>query len=203
MISLRGNYPESLSLAQSEMISSGNGLILSGWSSVANRIYKTGKVGFMSFKQPALEQIEFLQKTKAVHLLIRPSSLRLLLIHIHENAIELPHLKYIWTTSERVDDSLRDLCKRLLKCKLIENYSAGETGHMALQCPDADHLHVMSETHHLEILNAEGKSCAVGQIGRVIVTPLHNFAMPLLRYEIGHETERGGELVRVGVGFLY
>lgn len=191
MISLRGNYPESLSLAQSEMISSGKGLILSGWSSVANRIYKTGKMGFMSFKQPVHKQIEFLQKTKAVHLLIRPSSLRLLLIHIHENSIELPHLKYIWTTSERVDDSLRDLCKGLLKCKLIENYSAGETGYMALQCPEAEHLHVMSETHHLEILNAEGNSCAIGQIGRVIATPLHNFAMPLLRYEIGDEAERG------------
>ena len=30
-----------------------------------------------------------------------------------------------------------------------------------------------------------------GQVGRVVVTPLHNFAMPLLRYAIGDEAEPG------------
>jgi len=29
------------------------------------------------------------------------------------------------------------------------------------------------------------EACAPGEIGRVVVTPLHNFAMPLFRYDIG------------------
>jgi phenylacetate-coenzyme A ligase PaaK-like adenylate-forming protein len=43
----------------------------------------------------------------------------------------------------------------------------------------------------VEVLDAEGAPCKPGEIGRVVVTPLHNFAMPLLRYEIGDEAEVG------------
>jgi phenylacetate-CoA ligase len=43
----------------------------------------------------------------------------------------------------------------------------------------------------VEVLDADGRVCAPGEIGRVVVTPLHNFATPLLRYEIGDEAEAG------------
>jgi phenylacetate-CoA ligase len=36
-----------------------------------------------------------------------------------------------------------------------------------------------------EILNEDGAPCSAGQTGRVVVTDLHNFATPLIRYEIG------------------
>ena len=47
----------------------------------------------------------------------------------------------------------------------------------------------MSEGVKLEILDADDKPCPPGSIGRVIVTPLHNFAMPLIRYELGDYAE--------------
>jgi phenylacetate-CoA ligase len=34
--------------------------------------------------------------------------------------------------------------------------------------------------------------CAPGETGRVVVSNLHNFAMPLLRYELGDYAEAGG-----------
>jgi phenylacetate-CoA ligase len=43
----------------------------------------------------------------------------------------------------------------------------------------------------LELLNADGSNCAPGETGRVVITPLHNFAMPLIRYEIGDYAEAG------------
>jgi phenylacetate-CoA ligase len=43
----------------------------------------------------------------------------------------------------------------------------------------------------VEVLDDSGAPCAPGQAGRVVVTPLHNFAMPLLRYELGDEAEVG------------
>jgi len=43
----------------------------------------------------------------------------------------------------------------------------------------------------VEILNDENEACAPGEVGRVVVTPLRNFAMPLLRYEIGDYAEMG------------
>ena len=43
------------------------------------------------------------------------------------------------------------------------------------------------QSEHLlvEILDEGGRACLPGQIGRVVVTDLYNYAMPLLRYRIG------------------
>jgi len=37
----------------------------------------------------------------------------------------------------------------------------------------------------VEILDDAGQACGVGDTGRLVLTPLHNLATPLLRYEIG------------------
>jgi phenylacetate-CoA ligase len=51
---------------------------------------------------------------------------------------------------------------------------------------------VQSETVLLEVLDEQGRPCAPGAVGRVVVTPLYNFAMPLLRYAIGDYAMVGG-----------
>jgi phenylacetate-CoA ligase len=43
----------------------------------------------------------------------------------------------------------------------------------------------------VEILDAQGRPCRPGEIGRVVATPLHNVAMPLLRYELDDYAEVG------------
>lgn len=74
---------------------------------------------------------------------------------------------------------------------VVDMYSTQEVGYIALQCPDYDHYHVMAEDLLVEILDDEGRACEPGQIGKVVVTTLHNFAMPLLRYEVGDYAEVG------------
>ncbi len=62
---------------------------------------------------------------------------------------------------------------------------------IALQCPEHPHYHVQAESVLVEILNGGGKPCAPGETGRMVVTDLHNFATPLIRYEIGDHAEVG------------
>ena len=76
-------------------------------------------------------------------------------------------------------------------CPSLTPTAAEEFGYLALQCPEHEHYHVQSENVLVEILNDDGEPCQRGEIGRVIVTSLHNFAMPLLRYEIGDYAEVG------------
>lgn len=64
-------------------------------------------------------------------------------------------------------------------------YSANEVGYVALQCPELGRYHVQAEDVLVEIIGDDGRTCGVGESGRVVVTSLHNFAMPLLRYELG------------------
>ncbi len=70
-------------------------------------------------------------------------------------------------------------------------YSCEELGFLALQCPQHEHYHVQSESVLVEVLDEQGNPCAPGQIGRVVLTSLHNFAMPLIRYAIGDYAEVG------------
>ena len=62
---------------------------------------------------------------------------------------------------------------------------------MALQCPDFDHYHVQGEVARVEVLDESGRPCPAGAVGRVVVTPLHNLATPLIRYAIGDYAEVG------------
>jgi phenylacetate-CoA ligase len=43
----------------------------------------------------------------------------------------------------------------------------------------------------VEVLNADDRPCRPGEVGRVVVSTLLNFAAPLLRYEIGDMAEVG------------
>jgi phenylacetate-CoA ligase len=42
----------------------------------------------------------------------------------------------------------------------------------------------MAERVLVEVLDSEGNPCAPGETGRLVVSSLHNFAMPLIRYEL-------------------
>jgi phenylacetate-CoA ligase len=63
---------------------------------------------------------------------------------------------------------------------------------MALQCPETGRYHVQSESVLLEVLDDAGRPCAPGEVGRIVATSLHNFAQPMIRYDIGDYAEVGG-----------
>ena len=69
--------------------------------------------------------------------------------------------------------------------RCISIYSSKEAGHMASQCPAHNHFHIAGELVFLEVLNERNLPCAAGETGRVVVTPFHSTAQPLVRYEQG------------------
>jgi len=52
-------------------------------------------------------------------------------------------------------------------------------------------MHIQSENVLVEILDADNQPCAPGQTGRLVISSLHNFATPLIRYEIGDHATAG------------
>jgi phenylacetate-CoA ligase len=85
----------------------------------------------------------------------------------------------------------RNACREAWGVPLAHIYRAEEVGPLALQCPEHEHFHVQSEQALVEVLDAQGMACAPGETGRVVATPLNNFAMPLIRYEVGETAEVG------------
>ena len=70
-------------------------------------------------------------------------------------------------------------------------YSTEETGCIAFECAEHGRLHVQAEDVLVDVLDDAGRPCAAGAVGQVVVTPLHNFAMPLIRYAVGDLAEVG------------
>ena len=65
-----------------------------------------------------------------------------------------------------------------------EDYGCAEAGAMAAECSFRNGLHPFEELFHIEVLR-NGRPVRDGEIGKIFVTDLSNYAMPLIRYEIG------------------
>jgi phenylacetate-CoA ligase len=105
----------------------------------------------------------------------------------------LPKLREVATLGEALDAGVREACEKSWKVKVVDAYSSQELGLIAAQCPDhpKQHYHVVAENVLLEVLNERGEPARPGEVGRMVLTDLHNFATPLIRYEIGDLAEMG------------
>ena len=114
-----------------------------------------------------------------------PSVLNAMLDIVERGGRPFDGLAHVRCMSEMVHPELRERTRAVLGLAIEDAYTSEEFGFIALQCPDADGYHVMAETHIVEVVDGVGEPCAPGEWGRVLVTDLHNFATPLIRYQIG------------------
>jgi phenylacetate-CoA ligase len=168
-----------------------HGLTQSRWDDTATFPFMTGPAITLSISASIAEQAEWLARQDPDYLLTYPSNLRFLAGHCREHGITLPHLEHVITMGEVLNPEARQECGRAWDAPVIDVYSAQEVGIIALQCPISERHHVQSERIFVEVVDDEGVPCGPGQTGRVLVTPLHNYAMPLLRYELGDYAEVG------------
>jgi len=109
------------------------------------------------------------------------------LLDEYEDGVPAPRgLEQVLTVGEHVPDALRARCRDLLGASIRDRYSCEEAGPIAFQCPhDESRYHVAVSNVVLEVVDEQGQACAEGQAGRVLVTGLHNWASPFIRYDVG------------------
>src|SRR5690606_21349580 len=91
-------------------------------------------------------------------------------------------LKCIITTSELLDSISREFLESRSGLRVYNEYGCGEVGSIAHEC-ESGRLHVMSDNVVLECVPSESK--LPDGLGELLVTDLHNTAMPLIRYKLG------------------
>jgi phenylacetate-CoA ligase len=155
-------------------------------------LYKTGPMTVFYHLQPIPRQVELLEARSPQYLVIYPSNARALCRYARQRPVRLPDLRAVLTYGEPVHPDVRAACRETWGVPVHDIYCCEELGYIATQCPRYEHYHVPSETVLLEILDEQGRPCAPGQLGSVVLTPLHSFAMPLIRYAIGDYAEVGG-----------
>lgn len=161
------------------------------WNHGVSSAFATKEGWLFGGYRPVEEQIAWLLRRKPDYAQMHPTVLRELLKVVKQRGIRFEGLKGILTYSELVPPGLREETLAVLGIPMHDMYSCREIGYLALECPDHPHYHVQSEAVLIEIVDEAGAPCAVGQTGRVVATPLHNFAQPLIRYALGDYAEVG------------
>lgn len=156
-----------------------------GWGPATDAVFHTGPSATLNIRTDIDEQLTWLDQHDPDYLITHPSNLRALVRRAIEKDWRPRRLREARTFAEALPDDLRALCRDAWNVKLCDAYSAEETGYIALQCPEREHYHVQAESLIVEIVDQRGEPCRPGETGRAVVTTLQNFAMPLIRYEIG------------------
>ncbi len=139
----------------------------------------------LSSATPVTAQIEWLRDRGPVWLRTRPSLAQQMALAVKESPQIRPDLLGILTSGEILTEDQRRLCREFLGHVPRDVYELAEVGAVALQCPQSAAYHVQTEAVLVEVLDEVGRGCAKGATGRLVVTPLYNLAMPLIRYDTG------------------
>jgi len=147
------------------------------------RWFSSFGVKFFPTSTPFAEQVDILAEMKAVSVYGFPSGIDGILRVMEDTGRRLPSLRRALCGGEAMDDSMRERARRLFGFDVCDNYGSTEA-FVAFQCPTGSY-HINAEHVLVEIVDDAGHEVAPAQMGRVLITTLENYLMPLVRYEIG------------------
>jgi phenylacetate-CoA ligase len=111
-----------------------------------------------------------------------PSTLFVLAKYLLRRGIQLP-VRAVFTSSETLFSFQREAIEKAFDCKVYDFYGMAERIIFAGECDAHTGLHVNMDFGITEILKDDGSPAVPGETGRVVATGLHNYAMPLIRYQ--------------------
>jgi phenylacetate-coenzyme A ligase PaaK-like adenylate-forming protein len=95
---------------------------------------------------------------------------------------------------------LRRQIAESFRASVLELYATYEFGVIAWQCRQGSILHVADDSVIVEVLR-DGRPVNPGETGEVVVTRLHAFAMPFIRYRLGDIVTLGDTSCPCGAPF--
>lgn len=133
---------------------------------------------------------ELLQSSEAVCLRGYASTLGKLAEYANGKNYSFPHLKIAIAGAETLFDDVRMLYKRVMKSDIISQYANEECGIMAQemigQSDDSNPMYLNYASYFFEFLKMNSDEPAeFGELGRIVITDMHNYAFPLIRYDTG------------------
>lgn len=112
-------------------------------------------------------------------------------------------LHSVMTIAETLTPHRRRLIEQYFGAPIINRYGLREFKFWSAQsCSESpDRFHVNTELVVSEIVRKDGTPASPGELGRVVLTNLHNYAMPFIRYDTGDLAVAGATLCACGRGF--
>jgi phenylacetate-CoA ligase len=153
------------------------------------RLAKTIDVGLMRVLRldaaaPQREQVAALQRHNPAELHGYPSALALLAVEQLEGRLDIAP-GFVSTSSEVRTPEMTALIQEAWGMEPFDVLGVTEAGIMAADCPAHAGLHVFEDQVAAEVLDDEDQPVPDGELGRLVITPLHLRTLPLIRYDTG------------------
>ena len=101
--------------------------------------------------------------------------------------------------AEKLFDEQREVIERVLNTRVFNTYGCREFMLIAAECDKHEGLHITSDNLFVEILNGN-EPAQPGESGDIVITDLHNYGMPFIRYRNGDIVIRGDKPCSCGRG---
>ncbi len=131
------------------------------------------------------EIIRILNKKKPKLILAYVDSIYQIARFAREKNIRVKPQQAIHCGAGTLYDFMRKEIETVFQCPVYNHYGTREMSSIASECREKHGLHLFVQNVYTEIVDSKGNPCPPGKEGRILVTGLNNFSMPLIRYEIG------------------
>lgn len=162
-----------------------------GWGLPVSLLFDSGPAYVRPLSTDVALQAEWLLQRDPEYLLTYPTNLAALLDCFERLGRAPQRLREVRTIGETLSGELRVRSRVTLGAGVVDLYSSEEVGTIALQCPESGLYHIQSESLLVEVLDDDGRACLPGETGRIVITDMHNFATPLIRYDTRDYAEVG------------
>lgn len=130
-----------------------------------------------------------LQRDKStMHILSYVSALHSICKHLDNKKAEKLNcrIKSIIGVAEGLNDYVKMSVQKYFNTEIVSRYSNSENGILAQQTTGNTYFEINHASYYMEILDLnKDVPAAIGQTGRIVITDLYNFCMPLIRYDTG------------------
>jgi phenylacetate-CoA ligase len=105
-------------------------------------------------------------------------------LSVRDRGLRPPKLRTVVTAAEKVQDYQRKVIEEVFGCKVFNTYGSREFMLIGSECEEHTGLHINAENIVAEIVH-DGELLGPGGAGELVITDLHNYGMPFIRYKIG------------------
>lgn len=156
---------------------------------VSNRLFEALRGGRpdaprLAVTMPLSEIVAGLNADQPEVLITYPSLLRRLAEEQAAGRLRIAP-RHFCSVAEMLTQDLRELARATWAVPVLDSYGTTETGLMGAECPWNTGIHLAEDMLVVEVVDRDDRPVPPGATGdRVLVTPLFNRVLPLIRYEI-------------------
>lgn len=144
-----------------------------------NSIFGLYPLTFVSTLAPIPDIIKAMRETRPHLLVCYPSHLEEIARHLESADLAGLPLRAISVNSEMSTQAQRDALSRVFGCPVLDEYSSEELTRIAAQCRHGTY-HVFEDINYIEVQPDPSRTDGAGLL---VGTNLHNYAMPMIRYQ--------------------